>query len=410
MIDDEGETELISTPLLDGYIDSAGRQIKYRPDEASKGEFVIESTLREAGKYQSFSPGSTEDKVRVYQSLKTRVETFLFPPSGKTTWDQLKDHAASGGSMIWTPPNTLEQMRQALLTAGEWREEAGLILKPPFEEVTGVHVEYARNPDDGKIVTTDIKLSHADTLYCKEDGGEWKKVDPDSPCISEAMTIWFKAVDSKGKNKEGQPYKIENPIDIVHDFMDAAAAGAKVVKLKVVPPTCKVRFTIDGADPANSGTPYSQKGIEAPEGATVRIYAEKGPANKEMTIKVPFSDTETPDIDPTKPLTVKAKGIKPTTRAATHKFLRGLPEDAALQMVRAKVVLAATDSSATLTWDNKTRLTPDRVMKAFEFLDGEIADAEWQLVMSSLHFPNGKSFLEWQVATDTKIEPNLISQ
>ena len=67
-------------------------------------------------------------------------------------------------------PGTLDRMREVLITAGQWREDAGQIQKPPFEEVTGVTIEYSRDKDTGVITTTDIKLSHADTLMVR--GGE----------------------------------------------------------------------------------------------------------------------------------------------------------------------------------------------------------------------------------------------
>ena len=63
-----------------------------------------------------------------------------------------------------------------------------------------------------------------------------------------------------------------------------------------------------------------------------------------------------------------------------------------------------------ISWDNKTRLTADRLMKAYEFLDKELADAEWELEASSLVFPTGKAFIEWQKDLSLKIAPGLITQ
>jgi hypothetical protein len=133
LIDDEGETALVAAPLLDSYInDKTGQRIQYRNEEASKGEFVIEATLRDANKYQVFAPTSGQDKLKTYQSLRNRIEQFLFPSTGRTTWQQILDGAASKGQMLWTEPGTLERMREVLITAGQWREDAGQIQKPPF--------------------------------------------------------------------------------------------------------------------------------------------------------------------------------------------------------------------------------------------------------------------------------------
>jgi hypothetical protein len=416
LIDDEGETVLIAAPLLDSYInDKNGQRILYRSEEASKGEFVIEATLRDANKYQVFSPATGEDKLKSYQPLRTRIEQFLFPSTGRTTWQQILDGAASKGQMLWTEPGTLERMREALLTAGQWREEAGQIQRPPFEEITGVLIDHHRDKDTGVITTTDIKLSHADKLMVREDNAEYKTIPLDAPFESGAMVIEFRAMDSSGKNKEGKPYRIENSIDIQHELMASATPDHKVVKVKVVPPSASLKFTNDGMDPANNGKPYAKPGIDAVEGSTVRLFAEKGVITVEKTVPIPKTGggggTSTSTLDPTLPAAVNGKGFSTlVTRSATYQFLASLPDDARLQKVQAKVTLAATDNTVTLTWDGKTLLAPTQVREAFEFLDKQVEGGEWWLRFDQLHFASGKSLLQWQVDASTKIEAGQISQ
>lgn len=199
--DDEGETTLADTTLLDGYPDQkTGHHVKYRNEEAAKGEFVVESTLREASKFQVFNPGTGEDKLKVYQPLRRRIETFLFPLTGRTTWDQIKGDAATRGHMLWTEPSTLDRMREALITAGAWREAAGQIQKPPFDEITGVAIEYSRDKQTGEITTTDIKLAHADKLFIREDASEWR-IHPNDGCTARQ---WRHADRVQGGGRERQ--------------------------------------------------------------------------------------------------------------------------------------------------------------------------------------------------------------
>lgn len=415
LIDDVEETALIVIPLLDGYIDEkTGNRIQYRNDVATKGEFVVEATLRDANKFQVFSPAAGDDKVRVYQPLRNRVENYLFPSTGRTTWDQIKEGAATRGHMLWAEPGTLDRMREALLTAGEWREEAGQIMKPPFEEITGVDIEYSRDKETGEITTTDIKLSHADRLYVREDGGKWCAHIPDTPLVTGAMLIEFKALDSKGVNREGQPYRIENSIDLLHDFMDSPTPGNKVVKVKVVPPSSTVLYTTGGPDPANNGKAYASPGIDAPEGTTVRLHAAKGNVTRDASFTIP-KDTVGPDdlppIDPDIPVKVNGRAFTHlVSRSASYQFLSGLPAEARLQMVQAKVTHAATDSTVTLLWDRNTRLEPQGIISAFEFLDKQVADGEWSLRFDKLHFATGKAFLKWQVDTSTKVKQSQVTQ
>ena len=417
LMDEEEETALVSVPLLDSYInDKTGQRIQYRNEEASKGEFVIEATLRDASKYQVFTPASGQDKLKAFQPLRNRIEQFLFPSTGRTAWQQILDGAASKGQMLWTEPGTLDRMLEALITAGQWREDAGQIQKAPFEEVTGVSIEYHRDKDTGVITTTDIKLSNADTLMVREDAAEYKAVPVDAPFITEAMVVEFRAVDSTGNNKEGKPYRIENTIDIQHELMSSATPGHQVVKVKVVPPTAKLLFTTDNTNPANNGASYAKPGIDAAEGATVRLFAEKGSVSRDLSIPIPKAASKAggssaPGLNPDLPATVSGKGFSAlVTRSATYQFLTTLPDDARLQKVQAKVTLAATDNTVTLTWDGKTRLAPAQVREAFEFLDKQVEDGEWWLRFDQLLFATGKSLLQWQVDASTKIEAGQISQ
>lgn len=411
---DGDESALVSTPLLDSYInDHNGQRIQYRPEEAAKGEFVIEATLRDANKFQVFTSTGKQDKLKAFQPLRNRIEQFLFPATGRTTWAQILDGAASKGQMLWTEPGTLDRLREVLFTAGQWRDVAGQIQKPPFEEVTAVNIEYARDKDTGRITITDVRLSHADTLMVREDGGEWAARSLDEPVVSEGMVIEFRAVDSSKKSTEGRPYRIDNTIDIHHELMASPTPGHQVLKAKVVPPTAKLLFTVDDSNPANNGSPYQTPGIDAADGATVRLFAEKGPVSRELSIPIPKdkgAGTE-PQVDPTKPVAVNGKGFSSLVlRSTTYEFLVSLPDDARLQKVQAKVTVAATDSTVTLTWDGKTRLRPAQVKEAFEFLDGQVDGGEWWLRFDQLHFVTGQSLLQWQVDASTKIEKGQISQ
>jgi hypothetical protein len=419
LIDEEQETALIGAPLLDGYVDQkTGHHVKYRNEDASKGEFVVEATLREANKFQVFNPGSGDDKLKVYQPLRNRVESFLFPPTGRTTWDQIKDGAASRGHVLWTEPGTLERMREVLITSGAWREDAGQIQKPPFDEITGVSIEYARDKDSGVITTTDINLVHADKLFVREDAAEYRVHPSDQALVSGAMLIEFKAVDSSGKNKEGKPYRIENSIDLAHDFVPSPNTGHQVVKVKVVPPESTLLYSLDGSNPANNGKPYVKPGIEAPEGSTVRLHAAKGGMVRDISITVPKTgggggggDGKGPAINPDIPASVNGNAFAHlVTRSATYHLLGSLPADARLQMVQVKSTVAATDTTVTMTWDSKTQLAPTAVMEAFEFLDKQVEGGEWSLRFKHLHFATGKSLLQWQVDTSSKIELSQVTQ
>jgi hypothetical protein len=233
------------------------------------------------------------------------------------------------------------------------------------------------------------------------------------------MVLVFQAKDSTGKNKEGKPYRIDNHIDLKHDFLPSTAAGHRTLKLGVVPPDAKVKWTADGSDPANNGEVYPAKGVDVKEGATVKVYAEKASVHAEIAITVPKEAEESggkgkmASVDPGKPVVLAGKalqGLGLVSRLNVHGFLSKLPKDSTLVGARAKIVKAETDNRVNISWDNKTKLSADRLIKAYEFLDKELDDAEWELEASSVTFPTGKAFIEWQKELSMKIAANLVTQ
>ena len=194
--------------------------------------------------------------------------------------------------------------------------------------------------------------------------------------------------------------------------MDSPTPGNKVIKVKVVPPSTVVMYTMDGSNPANNGKVYAPPGIDAPDGATVRLHAAKGNVTKDTRFTIPKNDDPDPQpINPDLPVTVNGRPFNHlSSRSASYQFLGGLPAESRLQMVQAKVIHAATDSTVTLTYDRKTRLEPQGVISAFEFLDKQVVDGEWSLRFDQLHFATGKAFLKWQVDTNMRIELSQVTQ
>jgi Protein of unknown function (DUF499) len=415
-----GDSTLTDTTLLDSYQEQgSGQPIKYDgKDNASKGELVVESTLRGVAKFHVVPPAIGTDKVKAYRSLRTQVEQFLFPSSGRASWNQVLDAAGTRGIMVWAEPGTLDRMKEVLVTAGEWRDQAGQVMKPPFEQVTAVSIEHVRDGKTGRITTTDIKLFHADTLIVTEDAAAPRKIPHTDAFSSDAMVLIFQAHDSTGKNKDGKPYRIENHIDLKHDFLPSANPNHRTLKIGVVPPDAEVKWTADGTDPANNGTAYAAKGVEVADGSTVKIYSEKGPVHHEICVTVPKEESGgqqggSPSLDQDKPAILSGKALQElglVSRLNVHGFLGKLPAGSVLVGPRARVVKAESDNRVAVSWDSKTRLTSERLIKAYEFLDGELSDAEWELDASSLIFPTGRALIEWQKEVSVKIAPNLITQ
>lgn len=419
-----GDSKLHDTTLLDSFQDDdSGHSIKFEgKGNSSKGELVVQSTLRSVAKFQVIAPATGADKVKGYKSLRTRFEQFLFPSSGRASWDQLLDAAGSRGIMVWAEPGTLEKMKDTLVTAGEWRDQAGQLMKPPFVEEAIVSIEHERDGKTGKITTTDIKLIYGDSLFVAEDGGPETRIKSDAAFVSDAMSLVFQCRDSTGKNKDGKPTRIENHISLSHGFLPSNQPGHRTLKIGVVPPDAVVRYTADGSDPANNGLPYPASGIDAAEGSTVKVFAEKSSLHTLLAIPVPKEATSDDDdgnkpvsgLDPEKPATLAGRALRDmglATRLGVHGFLSKLPAGTCVCGARTKVVKAETDNRIAIAWDGKTQLSAERLLKAYEYLDSELPDAEWELESTGgIVFASGRDVVDWQKQNSIKIASGLITQ
>jgi len=100
-----------------------------------------------------------------------------------------------------------------------------------------------------------------------------------------------------------------------------------------------------------------------------------------------------------------------STRLEVHGFLTKLPAGTTITGARAKVVKATTDNRIYVTWDGKTKADPERLLKAYEFLDSELSDAEWELeATGGVLFSTGRALVDWQKENSIKISPGLITQ
>ena len=406
-----GETELTGTDLLDYYVEEqSGNKTIYDSKQASKGEFVVENTLLSAGKFQRFD---LSNFVQGIQPLRSRFETMLFPSTKRASWENIREAAATTGKVFWVENKLIDRMKDNLIKAGEWREEANQILVPPFKEITGVTAEVARDPNTGTLTTQDLALRHGDELYVREDGGPWRKIATDAAFQSAAMLIEFECRDSKGKNQTGKPFKYENSITLDYEVLPGTSANSATIKVRVVPSDAILRFSTDGTDPMNHGEPYSPPGIPAPKGSTVKLFAEKGVITESRVIPVP-SETETDDqsIDPELPARLKGSGMKShlADRRSVHEFLNNLPVGAGFLGARLTVQNADGDKYRSYRCDNNHRVAAAELISVLDFLDDQVEEGDWSMSFSELCFPSGRELVEWQISQSVKIEANLISQ
>ena len=120
-----------------------------------------------------------------------------------------------------------------------------------------------------------------------------------------------------------------------------------------------------------------------------------------------------PSIPPSPPPSTARRSATSTWSPVpyVHSFLSKLSAGTVIVGARATVTRADSDNHVDIRWDGKLRLEPDHLLKAYEFLDKELADADWKLDATGvIVFPTGKDLVEWQKALSLKIASSLITQ
>lgn len=151
----------------------------------------------------------------------------------------------------------------------------------------------------------------------------------------------------------------------------------------------------------------------------MRVFAEKASTHMDISIPVPKETKDNQDdkqvtgLDLAKPATLASQALRQmslSTRLEVHGFLTKLPAGTTITGARTKVVKAATDNRIYVTWDGKTKADPERLLKAYEFLDSELSDAEWELeATGGVLFSTGRALVDWQKENSIKIAPRLIT-
>lgn len=405
-IADDGNADLERVDLADSYQDRPGGPlVKYRNEVATKGEFVVEATLRSASKFVGFDLKSG-DLVKELQPLRHRFETFLFPASNRIRWDDLQEQMAVRPEIVWTEPGVAERMKDVLVQHGIWRISGTDIEKGPFEERTGVTVDFQRNDATGEITITDFQLEHADTLEAREDEGQWKAIPIDRAYQSTAMTIEFRAVDSSGAIATGSVFKVDNRIDLKVRQTPVPNADAETVTARGIPADVEILHTVDGSDPVNFGVPLPPCGVTASAGTVIRILARKGGKSEGRTVTI-----QKTGIDPSLPARVAISKIALHNRQKVREFVRLLPDDCLAENA-AVIARSAADGTEELSvrWPTGRPATKPGLAAAMDFLEAQVPGCEEQLRVIHLLFTSGASFVKWRTETGVDIKDKDVTQ
>jgi hypothetical protein len=191
-------------------------------------------------------------------------------------FSSLRRNASVRPAWFWLPRGGLEQLVKTAVQRGFWRDKDGLIAKK-WERRTQVSARldnFGPNPLETGRFPIIVTAEDADTVYVSEKGPPDPAVDKKldgGAYETEAATVWFLAVDSKGGAATGDAYEWRAPIRVKPDVR-RVSDGYRVSVL-AIPRGATIRATFDESDPRTG--PAVSGEMQAPAGATrLRVVAE----------------------------------------------------------------------------------------------------------------------------------------
>ena len=238
--------------------------------------------------------------------LKDKFEDRLFTQP-KMRWNDLKERAATTTSWQWHNPRALDDLKDDSLKRGKWIDEGGYIDKEPPPPTTSVSVnEVSRNEETGEV-TLKIIPHNGDRIHYEIEQPATEasqKVANPNDFKTKELKLSFICVDSKEKNKTGEPAEWQNKIKLKYKTYDSDSL--KKLKLQADNPNVVIKYTTDGSDPVQNGgifeddveIPYGSKYIQA-----VAVHKTYGVLSDPLIVEV--KPEEQFQVDREKPLTLR---------------------------------------------------------------------------------------------------------
>jgi len=232
------------------------------------GEKAIIDALKDAYKYEP-------DAGPNQSSFVNRVVEKLWSGAKEIPWSDVKLRAATDPSWVWHHPRVLDEVRDEMVRRDQWRNIGnGFVQRGPFPPPRPVpQVQLLDRNDNTGEVTLRIKPLNGDTVYVQ-------KMDGASPGAREQIQSYdiktsdlrlvFTAVNA-AEGVEGDIQEWKNTINLKYRL--SGAPGELTCELRALP-AGTIRYTTDGASPANGGHVYSEP-FRVPAGCTV-ILAQAG--------------------------------------------------------------------------------------------------------------------------------------
>ena len=337
------------------------------------------------------------------ETFRKKCEDRLFTRK-EMKWSEIRDRAAIEGSWQWHHPNYLSKLKDDCIARDIWRERGDYLEKGPFaKEATTVSIsEKGEDENTGKTALR-LRPIYGDKIFYEVGSAATESslpVEDINHFETSELKLSFLCVDSSGEHPAGEAKEWHKAISIKHKIMENLGRQRLMLKSQ---PGVTIKYTTDGSDPKENGGIYESE-FEVPANASfIQIVAEYGGEYYDaQSIKIDKKKVRGLDIDKSKSLTLYRQLRASDTNDSYNNI--GILKKYADSIADVRLVLFKMDDKNNekgfieLTVDSRTRINPEQVEKAIDYLKGSFLPdtrTNVEFECGSVSFKSGQSFCDW---------------
>ncbi len=363
----------------------------------NNNEYRGEQQIREALKNkQKFTDDVSSDTFR------KKCEQRLFTQQ-VMLWSEVKTRAAINTAWQWHHPDSLDSLKNEMVSKDQWHVNGNYVDKGPFPKpTTDVQFQVLQRDDDTGEVTLKITPVHGDIVYydigSDATQGSTRVEDLHAFKTSE-IEVSFLCVDSIKQHETGGPRMWKNKVTLKKKVY--GDNNEKHVELKSAPLGAVIRYTTDGSNPRTNGGIYSGSFAVKKGTRMVLVIAEKNNIYSDP-LQVDINWNGKIDIPTFEgPAIWKQEHKQITTKESFELIARLKKYEGKLLGPRISVV---GDNWLELNVDGKVSLTADQIEAMINALRCIYSNGQVSVEALSLLFPSKQHLTDF--AADEKKEIN----
>lgn len=375
--------------------------LKFGSTNEASVEAQIETMLASMRCDNKLATDAEEDPLPYF----AMAEEDLWPQNDRRSpWRDVLGRAKSNPAWPWLPGlRGLEQLKGKAIAQGRWREDgSGWIEKGPFpKEKTSVNIVPFVDAQTGETVLTltpsnagaNPKVHYSASASVSEADPVVEDLDA---FRTSAPTLYFLAIDTKGKHEAGEPKRWVAKLKIRYQVHNRPTH--REVELAVTP-NAEIRYTTDATNP-REGRVYDGPFQISDERILLQVYASAGEAAATETFNISEKGIERFELDEAMPASI-AREQRPRfdTTKAVYDVIASLKDREGVKFHGVTLNIGEGEQAVQVRFNNRT-VTPAMIEKVIESLRENLneADALVQLtIRDGADFENGfdlKTFAE----------------